>query len=85
MSIATRREPVRARSAWRPADFPTPDAYSVTLTDAHLAAFDAALAATRRAGLQAEVLTARDFPLTPIAADVAAWRREVLSKSEERR
>ena len=30
------RPPVRARSAWRPADFPTPDAFSFTLTDSHL-------------------------------------------------
>jgi hypothetical protein len=78
MSVLTRREPIRARSAWRPADFPSPEAFSITLTEAHLAAFDAALAATRRAGLPTEELTAREFPLTPIAADVAAWRHEVL-------
>jgi len=78
MSIVTKRTPVRARSAWKPADFATPDAYSFTLTDAHLAAFDAAIAANRRAGRNTEDLTARDFALDSIAGDVAAWRDEVL-------
>jgi hypothetical protein len=74
--ITVDRQPVRARSAWRPADFPTADAYSFTLTDAHFAAFDAALAANR--GRNVEDLTSRDVPLERIAADVAAWRDEVL-------
>jgi hypothetical protein len=78
MITVTKRQPVQARSAWRPADFPTPDAFSVTLTETHFAAFDAALAANRRAGREVEALTARDFALEPIAADVAAWREEVL-------
>src|SRR5438105_2378015 len=78
MSTVTKREPRPARSAWRPGDFPTPDAYSFTLTEAHLAAFDAAVAANRRAGRGAEDVTARDFALDPIATDVAAWRDEVL-------
>ena len=78
MSTVTRRMPVQARSAWKPADFATPDAFSFTLTDAHFAAFDAALAANRHAGRSAEDVTMRDFALEPIAADVAAWRNEVL-------
>jgi Taurine catabolism dioxygenase TauD, TfdA family len=78
MSTMTKRVPVRARSAWKPADFPTPEAYSVTLNETHFAAFDAALAANRRVGRSAEDLTASDFALTPIAAHVAAWRDEVL-------
>lgn len=28
MITVENRQPVRTRSAWRPADFPTPDAYS---------------------------------------------------------
>jgi hypothetical protein len=74
----TKRTPIVARSAWKPADFPTPDAFSFTLTNAHFAAFDAALATSRRAGRNAEDLTTRDFALEPIAADVVAWRDEVL-------
>ncbi|MGH7306028.1 MAG: hypothetical protein ACRELZ_22315, partial [Candidatus Rokuibacteriota bacterium] len=78
MSTVTKRMPVRSRSAWKPADFPTPDAYSFTLTDAHFVAFDAALAVNRRAGRNVEDLTAHDFALDPIVADVAACRNEVL-------
>ena len=78
MITAETRQPVRARSAWRPADFETPDAYSFTLTGAHFAAFDRALAANRGAGRQTEDLTADDFPLESIAVDLSAWRDEVL-------
>lgn len=78
MSLSTIHQPVRGRSAWRPADFSDPAAYSVTLTDTHLAAFDAALAASRRANRAAEEITPDDFALEPIARDVAAWRDEVL-------
>jgi hypothetical protein len=78
MTTVANRQPVRARSAWRPADFPTPDAYSLTLTRAHFDAFDRALAANREAGRHAEELTAADFALEGIGADVAAWRDEVL-------
>jgi Taurine catabolism dioxygenase TauD, TfdA family len=78
MITVENRQPVRARSAWRPADFPTPDAYSFTLTEGHFAAFDRALAASRDAGRATEDLTAADVPFEAIAADVAAWRDEVL-------
>ena len=63
MITVENRQPVRTRSAWRPADFPTPDAYSFTLTSTHFAAFDRALAANREAGRHAEDLTADDFGL----------------------
>ena len=76
MSTLTKREPIRARSAWKPSDFPAPAAYSFTLTEAHLAAFDAAIAVNRRAGQSVEDLTARNFSLPSIAADVASWREE---------
>ena len=78
MSTLTKREPIRTRSAWKPSDFPAPATYSFTLTEAHLAAFDAAIAVNRHAGRSVEDLTARDFSLTSIAADVASWREEVL-------
>jgi len=78
MITVENRQPIRARSAWRPADFPTPDAFSFTLTGTHLAAFDRALAANRDAGGNADDLTARDFALESIAGDVVAWRDEVL-------
>ena len=78
MMTIERRQPVRGPSAWRPADFPTPETYSYTLGESHFAAFDRALAANRDAGRRAEDLTAADFPLVGIAADVAAWRDDVL-------
>jgi hypothetical protein len=78
MITVEKRQPVRAPSAWRPADFASADAYSFTLTETHLAAFDRALAANRSAGRAAEDLTADDFRLPEIAGDVAAWRAEVL-------
>ena len=78
MITVENRQPVRARSAWRPADFQTPDAFSFKLTDAHFGAFDRALTVNRGAGRNAEDLTARDFSLESIADDVAAWRDEVL-------
>jgi hypothetical protein len=78
MITAEQRQPVRARSAWRPADFETPDAYSITLTAAHFSAFDRALAASRDAGRNSEDLTPGDFALASISGDVAAWRDEVL-------
>jgi hypothetical protein len=78
MSTLVQRQPIRGTSAWRPADFPTPEAYTFTLAERHLAAFDAAVSASRRAGKPTEELTAADFPLDAIATDVAAWRDEVL-------
>jgi TfdA family taurine catabolism dioxygenase TauD len=75
--MATRR-PITAPSAWRPRDFADRDEYTVALTDAHRAAFDAALAASRATGRPTEELAKDDFPLRPIAADVAAWSDEVL-------
>jgi hypothetical protein len=70
--------PITGRSAWRPSDFPSPDAYTTTLTDAHLAAFDGALGIARAGGRTLERATVRDFALEAIAADLATWRAEVL-------
>ena len=72
------RQPIERRSAWRPSDFSSPDAYSFTLSEAHFAAFDAALAANRGAHRATEDITRADFALDAIAEDVAAWRDEVL-------
>ena len=72
------RTPITARSAWRPSDFPAPDVYSVAMTGAHLAAFDAALGAARAHGRVLEDATVGDFALDAIAADLGAWRDEVL-------
>lgn len=76
--MTTMRRLIAARSAWRPSDFPDRDAYTVALSDAHLLAFDSALAVNRAAGRVPEDITADDFALRAIARDVAAWRDEVL-------
>jgi hypothetical protein len=70
--------PITARSAWRPTDFASSDAYSATLTDAHLAAFDAALAGARAHGRALADATIADFGLDDVGPDVAGWRDEVL-------
>ena len=74
----TTRMPITGPSAWRPSDFPSRDAYSVALSEAHLAAFDAALAVNRAARRAVEDIALDDFALRGIAGDVAAWRDEVL-------
>ena len=74
----TIRKPITSRSAWRPSDFPSRDAYSIALTDAHLAALDAALGTARAGGRTLELATLHDFALDAIAADLAGWRAEVL-------
>lgn len=77
--MATTRTRITARSAWRPSDFSDRDSYTVALSDAHLAAFDSALAVNRAAGRAPENIAADDFALGAIASDLAAWRDEVLS------
>ena len=72
------RKPLTGRSAWRPSDFASPDAYTTALTGAHLAAFDAALGTARAGGRGLEHATISDFALDAIAADLAMWRAEVL-------
>ncbi len=65
-------------SAWRPGDFASSDAYAVSLSEAHFAAFDQAIEANRQAHRILEDIDKNDFALEPIARDVAAWRHEVL-------
>ncbi len=72
------RTPITGPSAWRPGDLADRDRYTVDLTRAHLAAFDAALALNRSAGRATEDIGADDFAPAGIAGDVAAWRDEVL-------
>jgi Taurine catabolism dioxygenase TauD, TfdA family len=72
------RTPVAASSAWRSRDLADRRAYTVDLSDAHLAAFDAALASRRAAGRAIEDTGAGDFALGAIAGDLAGWRDEVL-------
>lgn len=72
------RQPIVRSSAWHSGDFPNKEAYSFTLTEAHLSAFDQAIDANRQAHRTLEDITQQDFALAPIARDVAAWCDEVL-------
>lgn len=76
--MTTSRAPYIGPSAWRPSDFSSKADFSLTLSDAHLDAFDRALAANRAANRTLEDVTRQDFPLDAIADDVDAWRHEVL-------
>lgn len=77
--MQTNRHPIRRRSAWRPRDFATKEAFTFSLTQEHFAAFDQALAANRAAHRPTEEITRDDFALPSLAADIAAWRDEVLN------
>jgi hypothetical protein len=79
MSMPVDRQPIVGRSAWHPGDFPTKDAYSFDLTEAHLAAFDQAIATNGQPGRPVEDITPTDFALEPIARDLDAWCDEVLN------
>ena len=77
-AMSVHRQPIVRRSAWRPNDFPSKDAFSCALSEAHFAAFDQALEAHRQANRPIEDITRQDFALEAIAHDVASWRDEVL-------
>ncbi len=72
------RKPISGRSAWRSGDLADRRVYTVGLTPAHLAAFDAALAAHRASGRPLEDTGAADWGFGAATPDVAAWREEVL-------
>jgi hypothetical protein len=58
-------------------DYPSKDCFTLDLTPTHLDALRRALDAARARGRTEQDLCIEDFPLEPIAADVARWRREV--------
>jgi hypothetical protein len=72
------RTPVAGPSAWRPRDFRDREAYTVDLADPQIRGLDVALATSRRTATATESISADAFALGPLAADVAAWRDEVL-------
>jgi len=74
---ATIRTPIDHPAAWSAADFPSKDRLAVDLEPRHLRALERAERVLAAAGTPAGALEARHFPLDPIAADVARWRREV--------
>jgi hypothetical protein len=64
-------------SAWTAASLGGIEAIAVDLETRHVDALERALDRARRSGTPREALTAANFDLTPIAADIAAWRAEI--------
>ena len=65
-------------SAWRGADLPSKEHFSVTLSAPQVRALEVAVADLVRRGLAPASIQKPDMPLREIAADIEAWRREVL-------
>ncbi len=64
--------------AWRATDFEGKDDLAIDLEPRHVAALEAALASVHDAGIALDDITRESFPLDDIAADIAAWREEVM-------
>lgn len=69
---ATPTGPIGGPAAWRGRDL-TPDDYTVVLTDDQVREFEAALDAARSTKKSLGELSADDFPLSSMAAEVASW------------
>lgn len=64
-------------AAWKATDLPGKDSFAIDLTMRHMAALEDNLARLKARVSDLSQVTAEKFPLTEIAEDVAAWRREV--------
>jgi len=71
--------PVGGPAAWRHADVADPDVWRERLTPAQREELRAAVAHARATGRALGELSADDFPLPTLAAEIARWRREVAS------
>ncbi len=78
MPIAIPTRPIDHPAAWKAQDIADKDAIAVDLQSRHIDAFEAALADIDRRDLDDFAdIGRRDFPLAPIARDVAEWRDRV--------
>jgi Taurine catabolism dioxygenase TauD, TfdA family len=68
---------VSSRSAWRPADFADASEWTVPLSAAERGEIVAAARAAAGSGLTAATVRREDFPLPGLAAQLAAWVREL--------
>ncbi|MGI3166046.1 TauD/TfdA family dioxygenase [Pseudooceanicola sp. 200-1SW] len=69
--------PIPAPAAWKAADFARDDSWIHPLSEADIAAIDAALAGLEAKGLIMPDFTAADFPLGPLEAELAACSDEL--------
>jgi hypothetical protein len=74
---ATARQPLKVAAAWRGADLTDSDEWRVRLDVDQVAEIDRALATARASGKPTGELTAQDFPLPDVSAEIARWRHEL--------
>ncbi len=74
---APAREPLNVVSAWRGADLADSEQWRVCLDADKVAEIDRALATARATGKTTGELTAQDFPLPSVSAEVSRWRHEL--------
>ena len=67
-------------NAWRRSDFSSKDDFAFDLAQRHVGALETAIAGVRRRGLAREAVAKADMPLPEIAAEIAAWRREISAR-----
>ncbi len=70
-------EPLRTPAAWRGPEVAGDPSWRQRLRDDQVAEIEAALGAARATGKSTGEMTAADFPLPTLSADVARWRDEI--------
>ncbi len=78
LNIGAPPAPIRHPNAWRGSDFASKADYAFDLAPRQIHALEAAVAEIRRRGLACGAVGKADMPLTGIAAEIAAWRREIV-------
>ncbi len=74
---STAREPLMVAAAWRGADLTDSGEWRVRLDVDQVDEIDRALATARASGKPTGELTAQDFPLPNVSAEIARWRHEL--------
>ena len=75
--MKTQRQIYDHPSAWKPAELGGKAAISKALTDQHIEAFDRALHAVLKKGIEVESIQREDFPLDDIIEDIRRWEHEI--------
>lgn len=74
---APRKTPVEGPAVWRGAEMARRDDWRTSLGKEHVEEIEAALATAAATGLPTAELTAADFPLPSLGAEIARWRVEL--------
>jgi len=70
-------QPLRTPAAWRGRDVARREQWCVRLGESQLEEIDAALAVARKCGKPTGEMTAEDFPLGSLVAEIGSWRKEL--------